>query len=171
MPVGEARRVRAEVLAVTAGGLRAVHRTLELPGRDPAEGRPRGSTAFGSEVQARRELAEVRPPRRGPGGLGLRPEKGPARPAPGTEPDRRRPRKAGPAGDRPRRPPDLPRPGQARNRRLHQAVSTPPFTPPAGCRRTAPCPRNRPPRRRCGGWRGSSPSSHVPAGTLRPCGR
>jgi hypothetical protein len=105
MPVGEARRVRAEVLAVTAGGLRAVHRTLELPGRDPAEGRPRGSTAFGSEVQARRELAEVRPPRRGPGGLGLRPEKGPARPAPGAEPHRRRPRKAGPEPAAAKRPP------------------------------------------------------------------
>ena len=31
----EVRRVRAEALKVTAGGLRAVYRTLELPGKHP----------------------------------------------------------------------------------------------------------------------------------------
>ena len=31
----EVRRVRAEALKVTTGGLRAVYRTLELPGRHP----------------------------------------------------------------------------------------------------------------------------------------
>jgi hypothetical protein len=31
----EVRRVRAEALAVTTGGLRAVYRTLELPGKHP----------------------------------------------------------------------------------------------------------------------------------------